>query len=139
MAGATEGRKGACCHLLEKASDGGLAGGRLREALHERLAAPLTTAMLLFLTVALARPPPGRATHTARIAGGLGGGFLLWNFDGLVSNLRDLGLLPPILAAWAPVAVIVVSVVLHDHGSRRMSAMAPARGAGPRAAQVDAR
>ncbi|MGH6905934.1 MAG: LPS export ABC transporter permease LptG [Geminicoccaceae bacterium] len=115
---------------------------RYETSLHERLAGPLTTAMLLFLTVALARPPHGRGTQTALIAAGIGGGFLLWTFDGLVSNFGDLGLLPPILAAWAPVAVIAAiaaSVVLHDHGSRKASAMAPDRGDGPRAAQADAR
>ena len=95
---------------------------RYETSLHERLAGPLTTAMLLFLTVALARPPHGRGTQTALIAAGIGGGFLLWTFDGLVSNFGDLGIVPPILAAWAPVAVIaaiVASIVLHDHGSRR--------------------
>ncbi|MGH6895687.1 MAG: LPS export ABC transporter permease LptG [Geminicoccaceae bacterium] len=110
--------------------------------LHERVAAPLTTAMLLFLTVALARPPHGRATQTALIAIGIGGGFLLWTFDGLVSNFGDLGLVPPMLAAWAPVAVIaatVASIVLHDHGSRRASRTAD-RGDGPRPAHAaDAR
>ena len=79
---------------------------RYETSLHERLAGPLTTAMLLFLTVALARPPHGRGTQTALIAVGIGGGFLLWTFDGLVSNFGDLGLVPPIVAAWAPVAVI---------------------------------
>jgi lipopolysaccharide export system permease protein len=109
---------------------------RYETALHERLAGPLTTAMLLFLTVALARPPHGRATQTALIAGGLGGGFLLWTFDGLVSNFGHLGLVPPVLAGWAPVAVIaaiVASIVVHDHGSRGAT-----QGAGPRPAHADA-
>ena len=107
---------------------------RYATALHERLAGPLTTAMLLFLTVALARPPHGRATQTALIAGGLGGGFLLWTFDGLVSNFGHLGLVPPVLAGWAPVAVIaaiIASIVVHDHGSRKASP-----GAGPRIADA---
>ena len=107
---------------------------RYETALHERLTGPLTTAMLLFLTVALARPPHGRATQTALIAGGLCGGFLLWTFDGLVSNFGHLGLVPPVLAGWAPVAVIaaiVASIVVHDHGSRRV-----ARGTGPRPAHA---
>jgi lipopolysaccharide export system permease protein len=112
---------------------------RYATSLHERLAGPLTTAMLLFLTVALARPPHGRGTQTALIAAGIGGGFLLWTFDGLVSNFGDLGLVPPIVAAWAPVAVIAAitaSIVLHDHGSRKAPAIAPDRGGGPRAAHA---
>lgn len=90
--------------------------------LHERIAGPATTAMLLLLTVALGRPPRGRATQGALVAAGIGGGFLLWTFDGLVLNFGDLGLVPPVLAAWTPVpviAAITASVVLHDHGSRR--------------------
>jgi lipopolysaccharide export system permease protein len=106
--------------------------------LHERLAGPVTTAMLLLLTVALARPPRGRPTQGVLIAIGIGGGFLLWVFDGLVLNFGDLGVVPPILAAWTPVAVIAAvaaSVVLHDHGSRR-SSRARGHGHGPRPASV---
>jgi lipopolysaccharide export system permease protein len=106
---------------------------RYETGLHERVAGPVTTAMLLLLTVAVARPPRGRATQGALIAIGIGGGFLLWVFDGLVLNFGDLGLVPPILAAWTPAAVIAAlaaSVVLHDHGSRRSSWTARGR-AGP--------
>ena len=46
--------------------------------LHERAGRPLTTAMLLLLTVALARPPRGRATQGRLVAIGIGVGFLLW-------------------------------------------------------------
>jgi lipopolysaccharide export system permease protein len=90
--------------------------------LHERIASPATTAMLLLLTVAIARPPRGRATQGTLIAAGVGIGFLLWTFDNLVLNFGDLGLVPPVLAAWTPVpviAAIAASIVLHDHGSRR--------------------
>lgn len=83
--------------------------------LHERIAGPVTTAMLLLLTVAIARPPRGRASQGTLIAAGIGGGFLLWTFDGLVLNFGDLGLVPPLLAAWTPVpviAAIAVSIVL---------------------------
>jgi lipopolysaccharide export system permease protein len=96
---------------------------RYQTWLNERLASPVTTAMLLFLTVALARPPRGRATQGMLIAVGIGIGFLLWTFDGIVLNFGDLGLLPPLLAAWTPVPVIAAiagSIVLHDHhGSGR--------------------
>jgi lipopolysaccharide export system permease protein len=95
---------------------------RYQTWLNERLASPVTTAMLLFLTVALARPPRGRATQGMVIAVGIGIGFLLWTFDGIVLNFGDLGLLPPLLAAWTPVPVIAAiagSIVLRDHGSGR--------------------
>ena len=90
--------------------------------LHERIAGPVTTAMLLLLTVAIARPPRGRATQGMLVAAGIGSGFLLWTFDSLVLNFGDLGLVPPLLAAWTPVpviAAIAASIVLHGHGSRR--------------------
>ena len=90
--------------------------------LHERLAGPVTTVMLLLLTVALARPPRGRANQGALIATGIAAGFLLWTFDGIVLNFGDLGLVPPLLAAWTPVpviAAIALTIVLRDHGARR--------------------
>jgi lipopolysaccharide export system permease protein len=101
--------------------------------LHERLAAPVTTAMLLLLTVALARPPRGRVTQGMLVMFGIGLGFLLWTFDSLVLNFGDLGLLPPVLAAWTPVPVIgavALTIALHDHALRRTAA--PFRGGGPR-------
>jgi lipopolysaccharide export system permease protein len=103
--------------------------------LHERLAAPVTTAMLLLLTVALARPPHGRATQGMLVAIGIGLGFLLWTFDGLVLNFGDLGLLPPALAAWTPVPVIgaiALTIALHDHASRRAALPSRHRDEGPR-------
>jgi lipopolysaccharide export system permease protein len=103
--------------------------------LHERLAAPVTTTMLLLLTVALARPPRGRATQGMLVAIGIGVGFLLWTFDSLVLNFGDLGLLPPVLAAWTPVPVIgaiALTLALHDHASRRAASPAPNRSEGPR-------
>jgi lipopolysaccharide export system permease protein len=103
--------------------------------LHERLAAPVTTAMLLLLTVALARPPHGRATQGMLVAIGIGLGFLLWTFDGLVLNFGDLGLLPPALAAWTPVPVIgaiALTIALHDHASRRVALPSRHRDEGPR-------
>jgi lipopolysaccharide export system permease protein len=103
--------------------------------LHERLAAPITTAMLLLLTVALARPPHGRGTQGMLVAIGIGIGFLLWTFDSLVLNFGDLGLLPPALAAWTPVPVIgaiALTIALHDHASRRTASPSRGRGDGPR-------
>jgi lipopolysaccharide export system permease protein len=102
--------------------------------LHERLAAPVTTAMLLLLTVALARPPRGRATQGMLVVIGIGVGFLLWTFDSLVLNFGDLGLLPPVLAAWTPVPVIgavALTIALHDHALRRAWPSRD-RGEGPR-------
>ena len=112
---------------------------RYQTWLQERLAGPVTTAMLLFLTVALARPSRGRATQGTVIALGIGIGFMLWTFDGIVLNFGDLGLLPPLLAAWTPVPVIAAiagSIVLHDHGSRRAGHSTWQRDDGPHAVRA---
>lgn len=101
--------------------------------LHERLAGPITTGMLILLTVALSRPPLGRAAQGALVAIGIGLGFLLWTFDGVVLNFGDLGLIPPALAAWTPVpviAAIALSVALQRRGTKGKPAPAPARAAG---------
>jgi lipopolysaccharide export system permease protein len=109
---------------------------RYETQLHERLAAPVTTAMLLLLTVALARPPRGRAAAQGMlVAIGIGVGFVLWTFDSLVLNFGDLGLLPPVLAGWTPVPVIgaiALTIALHDHASQRAAAPARDRGEGAR-------
>jgi lipopolysaccharide export system permease protein len=107
--------------------------------LHERLAGPVTTAMLVLLTVALARPPRGRATQGPLVAVGLGVGFVLWTFDGVVLNFGDLGLVPPVLAAWTSVVVIAAigaTIVLHDHGSRRRTWRIRGSKGGPQAASA---
>jgi lipopolysaccharide export system permease protein len=113
-------------------------GYRYRTWLHERLAGPMTTAMLLLLTVALARPPRGRATQGPLVAIGIGVGFVLWTFDGLVLNFGDLGLVPPVLAAWTSVAVIAAiaaTIVLFDPGSRQRSWRLRGPGDGPQPAR----
>jgi lipopolysaccharide export system permease protein len=117
-------------HVVRHPELGSQPAYRYETRLHERLAGPVTTAMLLFLTVALARPPHGRASQGLLVAAGLGAGFVLWTFDGLVLNFGDLGLIPPVLAAWAPVAVIAaiaLTAALHDHGSRPRRFRAGAR------------
>lgn len=90
--------------------------------LHERIAAPLTTVAMILLTVALARPVRNRVGQGLWLATGVGVGYLCWTFDGLVLTFGDLGLLPPVLAAWTPVPVFLAiagSVVLHDERRRR--------------------
>jgi lipopolysaccharide export system permease protein len=77
--------------------------------LQERLAAPVTTIAMILIVVALARPLSGRAQQGWLIAFGVAVGFVCWTFDGLVLTVGDLGLLPPVLAAWTPLAVFAAS------------------------------
>ena len=79
--------------------------------LQERLAAPVTTVAMILIIVALARPLSGRAAQGWLIALGVAVGFVCWTFDGLVLTIGDLGLLPPAMAAWAPLAVFAASAV----------------------------
>jgi lipopolysaccharide export system permease protein len=77
--------------------------------LQERLAAPATTIAMILIIVALARPLSGRAAQGWLIALGVAVGFVCWTFQGLVLTFGDLGLLPPVLAAWTPLAVFAAS------------------------------
>jgi lipopolysaccharide export system permease protein len=77
--------------------------------LQARLAAPPTTIAMILIIVALARPLSGRTAQGWLIAIGVAVGFVSWTFDGLVLTIGDLGLLPPVLAAWTPLAVFAAS------------------------------
>jgi lipopolysaccharide export system permease protein len=90
--------------------------------LQERLAAPVTTIAMILIIVALARPLSGRAAQGWLIALGVAVGFVCWTFDGLVLTIGDLGLLPPVLAAWTPLVVfatLALWVGLSDQRRRR--------------------
>jgi lipopolysaccharide export system permease protein len=77
--------------------------------LQARLAGPPTTIAMILIIVALARPLSGRTAQGWLIAIGVAVGFVSWTFDGLVLTIGDLGLLPPALAAWAPLAVFAAT------------------------------
>jgi len=95
-------------------------GYRYKLWLHERLAGPVTTLVLIMLTVALAQPFESRTGRGMLLAAWLAAGFVAWTFDGLVLTFGEIGLLPPVLAAWTPPAVFaVVAVWLMLHDERR--------------------
>jgi lipopolysaccharide export system permease protein len=92
-------------------------GYRYKLWLHERLAGPLTTMVLIMLTVALAQPFESRTGRGMLLAAWLAVGFVAWTFDGLVLTFGEIGLLPPPLAAWAPplvFAALAAWLMLHD-------------------------
>ena len=85
--------------------------------LHERLAGPVTTMILVMLTVALAQPFESRTGRGILLAIWLAAGFVAWTFDGLVLTFGEIGLLPPTLAAWTPplvFAAVAIWLMLHD-------------------------
>jgi lipopolysaccharide export system permease protein len=106
--------------LLGAIGKGGLGSQpryRYKLWLEDRLAAPMTTIAMILIIVALARPVSGRAAQGWLIALGVAVGFVAWTFDGLVLTFGDLGLLPPVLAAWTPLVVFAASaasILLHQ-------------------------
>jgi len=95
---------------------------RYRVWLHERIAGPITTVVLLLLTVALARPFHNRTGRGLIVAAGIALGFACWTLDGLLLTFGELGLLPPPLAAWMPPLILLItawSIGLHDERQRR--------------------
>jgi lipopolysaccharide export system permease protein len=92
-------------------------GYRYKLWLHERLAGPVTTMILIMLTVALAQPFESRTGRGILLAIWLAAGFVAWTFDGLVLTFGEIGLLPPTLAAWTPpmvFAAVAIWLMLHD-------------------------
>jgi lipopolysaccharide export system permease protein len=92
-------------------------GYRYKLWLHERLAGPVTTMVLIMLTVALAQPFESRTGRGMLLAAWLAAGFVAWTFDGLVLTFGEVGLLPPTLAAWTPpmvFAAVAGWLMLHD-------------------------
>lgn len=77
--------------------------------LQARVAAPPTTIAMILIIVAMARPLSGRKAQGWLIAIGVSVGFVCWTFNGLVLTIGDLGLLPPVLAAWTPLTVFAAS------------------------------
>ncbi len=74
--------------------------------LQKRLAAIFVPVVLIGIGVALSqrlRPRQGMATF---LVIGMGCGFAYFLFSGWVTALGELGFLPPVLAAWAPVAIL---------------------------------
>lgn len=76
--------------------------------LQERFARPLTTVLMLLLTIALARPALRDQGSGVWFAVAVGIGFLLWTMSGLFLALGELGLLAPIVAAWMPALILVL-------------------------------
>jgi lipopolysaccharide export system permease protein len=113
-------------NISDRADLGTQPGYRYWLWLHERLAGPVTTMVLIMLTVALAQPFESRTGRGMLLAVWLAAGFVAWTFDGLVLTFGEIGLLPPMLAAWTPpivFAAVAAGLMLHDE--RRQVRHAP--------------
>ncbi len=77
--------------------------------LHERISRPISTVLLVLLTIALARPSGRGPGGGWWIAISMAIGFALWSLDGLMLKLGEHGLLVPWVAAWVPTFVIALT------------------------------
>ncbi|MFN4089679.1 MAG: LPS export ABC transporter permease LptG [Alphaproteobacteria bacterium] len=83
--------------------------------LHKKLAMPVATVLIVFLSVPLVQGFDRRGGAALVIAAGIALGFVFFSFDGIVVALGEAGLVPPALAAWAPTlafAAIAASIAL---------------------------
>jgi lipopolysaccharide export system permease protein len=78
-----------------------------RLALNERLMHPVMTVLLVILALALARPVPQRARIGTSFVKGAALGLLGWMSGNLLASVGGLGLLPPLIASWAPAALVM--------------------------------
>lgn len=95
--------------------------------LHERLMRPILTILLMLVGAALARPMPRRRTIGLFIAAGALLGLIWWLFGEVTTQIAGLGLLPPVLAAWAPV-ILAVLVLWSGSIARSVREPAPVSG-----------
>lgn len=83
---------------------------------HSVLSIPVLLCAMVFIAAAFSLSPPRQGKTGLLIIGGIGVGFLIHFFSGLVSALGMSGSIPIVLAAWAPVGIsILVGIVLMLH------------------------
>ena len=71
---------------------------------------PVLTVLLMMLGVAFAQPMPRRRSVGLFIAAGAMLGVAWWLIGEVMMQVGELGLLPPVLAAWVP-AILAVLVL----------------------------
>lgn len=94
-------------HTLREA---GYRVDRLRVQLHQKLAYPLSIAVLAWLALPYAFRMGRRGTVTG-IAVALVLGMVYFAFTAFVTKLGEASLLPPVLAAWTPTVVFVLLAI----------------------------
>lgn len=83
---------------------------------HSVLSVPLLLCAMVFIAAAFSLSPPRQGKTGILMVGGIGVGFLIHFFSGLVSALGMSGSVPIVLAAWAPVGISVLigaALMLH--------------------------
>jgi len=76
-----------------------------RTWVQKRLATPASALVMIVLAVSVTQTLARGSAMAVNVAAGIGLGFLYLIAEGVVLTLGEAGTLPPVLAAWAPVAV----------------------------------
>lgn len=75
---------------------------------YDRLAHPVVTILLILMGGALARPGSRRLRIGLFIVAGIVVGVLCWMLSQFMTSIGELGLLPPLYAAWAPALMTAI-------------------------------
>jgi lipopolysaccharide export system permease protein len=105
--------------LVEKAGYGNRPLYLYKVWLHKKVARPFATMMLILLAVAAVQWIHPRRQATGMLTIGIGIGFVYWIFDELVMTIGEAGLLPAVIAAWAPPIILSTlsgAVILRHDG-----------------------
>lgn len=76
---------------------------------HKRLSAPLSTAVLILMLAPLAQRFSVAAASLKVLLGGAAVGFIFFFVDALLVAFGEAGRVPPIVAAWAPTCLLLIS------------------------------
>lgn len=88
--------------------------------IHKKIARPLATVLMVLLAVASVQHILPRRQPGLMLTVGIAIGFVFWICDELVVTVGEAGLLPPMVAAWAPPLVLgalCATVILRDDGA----------------------
>lgn len=102
--------------FIEVLKKAGFSALRHRFYWHSVLSVPILLCAMVFIAAAFSLSPPRQGKTGMLIVGGIGVGFLIHFFSGLVSALGMSGSIPIVLAAWAPVGISVLigaALMLH--------------------------
>lgn len=83
---------------------------------HKKMATPVASIFMILLAIPLAQRFQRQGGVALMLTVGIAFGFFYFIFDGLTLTIGEAGLLPPVLAAWAPtltLAVIGATIAFH--------------------------
>ncbi len=106
-------------HLVEKNGYGNRPLYLYKVWLHNKVARPFATMVLVLVGIAAVQWVHPRRPAAGMLIIGIGVGFIYWIFDEFVVTIGEAGLLPAVIAAWAPpiiLAALASAVILRHEG-----------------------